>query len=224
AAFLGDYAVPKPSPVLYLQEEDDLLLVMERLSYITEAKVPDLFWQGQITHTSGSQFQWTPPQADIPMAMQVQTGFTSSVEGWQAWLDEQIVNHGFRLVVIDTLGTTAGDVATDKAQVLMERMQRPHKTLSKKHDTAIANIHNNKKNSGEGRAGNDMLGSVALHAWVDCAIYARSRDNSGVVQIEREAKLAPEVNFKLRIPFIYHDYKTGDRQLWAPEIVPHGVG
>lgn len=224
SSFLGDYAVPKPAPVLYLQEEDDLLLVMERLSYITEAKVPDLFWQGQITHTGGSSFTWRPPKAEIPMAMQVQTGFTSSDEGWQAWLDDQIVTHGFKLIVIDTLGTTAGDVDTDKAQVLMERMLRPLKTLAKKHDTAIVIIHHNKKNSGEGRAGNDMLGSVALHAWVDCAIYARSRDASGVVMVEREAKLAPEVNFKLEIPFIYHDYKTGQRQLWNPTIIPHGVG
>ena len=223
--FLGDYPVAKPHPVLYLQEEDDLLLVMERLSYIVEAKTPNLFWQGQITHTSGSTFAWAPPEGDIPMAMQVQTGFTSSDEGWQAWLDEQIVNHGFKLVVIDTLGTTAGDVDTDKSQVLMERMLRPLKTLAKKHNTAIVIIHHNKKNSGEGsRAGNDMLGSVALHAWVDCAIYARSRDNSGVVQVEREAKLAPEVSFKLKVPFIYHDHKSGERQLWAPEIVPHGVG
>ena len=224
ASFLGEYAVPKPSPVLYLQEEDDLLLVMERLSYITESKVPDLYWQGQITHTTGSQFRWTPPRSSIPIAMQVQTGFTSSDEGWQAWLDEQIVNHGFKLVVIDTLGTTAGDVDTDKAQVLMERMLRPLKVLAKKHNTAIVIIHHNKKNSGEGRAGNDMLGSVALHAWVDCAIYARSRDASGVVNIEREAKLAPEVSFKLQIPFIYHDHKSGERQLWEPFIVPHGVG
>ena len=69
-----------------------------------------------------------------------------------------------------------------------------------------------------------MLGSVALHAWVDCAIYARSRDAQGVVNIEREAKLAPEVSFKLQIPFVYHDHRTGERQLWEPFIVPHGVG
>lgn len=224
SSFLGEYPVPKPAPVLYLQEEDDLLLVMERLSYIVESKTPNLFWQGQITHTRGSQFQWSPPAAAIPMAMQVQTGFTSSDEGWQAWLDEQIVTHGFKLIVIDTLGTTAGDVDTDRSTILMERMLRPLKTLAKKHDAAISIIHHNKKNAGEGRAGNDMLGSIALHAWVDCAIYARSRDNSGVVQVEREAKLAPEMGFKLQVPFIYHDHKTGQRQLWDPVIIPHGVG
>lgn len=222
--FLGDYRVPKPGPVLYLQEEDDLLLVMERLSAIVEAKVPGKYWNGQITHTGGSQFTWHPPAGDIPMAMQVQTGFTSSDDGWQAWLDDQIVNHGFKLVVIDTLGTTAGDVDTDKAQILMERMLRPLKTLAKKHEAAIMIIHHNKKNSGEGRAGNDMLGSVALHAWVDCAIYARSRDNSGVVQIEREAKLAPEINMKLEIPFIFHDHQTGERKLWDPTIKSPDVG
>lgn len=222
--FLGEYRIPKPAPVLYLQEEDDLLLVMERLSYIVEAKAPGLFWNGQLTHTSGTSFLWEPPAGTIPMAMQVQTGFTSSDEGWQAWLDDQISEHGFKLVLIDTLGTTAGDVDTDKATVLMERMLRPLKTLAKKHNTAISIIHHNRKNAGEGRAGNDMLGSISLHAWVDCAIYARSRDSSGVVQLEREAKLAPEVGFKLQIPFIYQDHKTGQRQLWEPVIIPHGVG
>lgn len=221
--FLSDYKVSKPAPVLYLQEEDDLLLVMERMEAIAEAKTPDKFWHGQVSHIEGSRFRWYPPTGDIPMAMQIQTGFTSSDEGWQAWLDDQIVSHGFKLVIIDTLGTTAGDIDTDKSQMLMERMLRPLKTLAKKHDTAIVIIHHNKKNSGEGRAGNDMLGSVALHAWVDCAIYARSREDM-VVQIEREAKLAPEISFKLEIPFMYTDYKTDERQLWEPRFVHPGVG
>lgn len=224
ASFLGEYRVAEPGPVLYLQEEDDLRLVMERMSYIVEAKVPGMFWQGQITHTGGSSFRWDPPEGDIPIALQVQTGFTSSDEGWQAWLDDTIQENGFKLVIIDTLGTTSGDVDTDKAQMLMERMLRPLKTLAKKHDAAITIIHHNKKNSGEGRAGNDMLGSVALHAWVDCALYARSRDVSGNVAIEREAKLAPELSFKLQIPFIHHNHRTGDRQLWDPILIPAGVG
>lgn len=222
--FLGEYRVPKAGPVLYLQEEDDLRLVMERLSYIVEAKVPNSYWDGQITWSgNGTIFNWAPAERDLPIALQVQTGFTSSDEGWQAWLDDQLAEHHFSLVVIDTLGTTSGDVDTDRAQVLMERMLRPLKTLAKKHDSAIAIVHHNKKNSGEGRAGNDMLGSVALHAWVDCALYARSRDNSGVIQIEREAKLAPELSLKIQIPFIFNDMRTGERKLWEPTIHLPGV-
>lgn len=68
-----------------------------------------------------------------------------------------------------------------------------------------------------------MLGSVALHAWVDCAVYARAKEGD-VLAIEREAKLAPDLALKVRVPFMHASVRTGERALWAPELVLPDVG
>src|SRR5699024_5345986 len=83
--------------------------------------------------------------------------------GWQAWLDEAVEEHGFSMVIIDTLSTTAGELDTDRSSELMSQMLKPLKVIAKKNDTAIAVVHHNKKSATEqkgSRAGNDMLGSV----------------------------------------------------------------
>lgn len=213
------YRVSKGEPVLYLQEEDDLLIVMDRLRLIAEAKVPDLFWDGQMT-VEGDSVVWSPPHAEIPMALHVQTGFIASDPGWQAWLDEAVEEHGFGMVIIDTLSTTAGELDTDRSSELMTQMLKPLKVIAKKNDTAIAIVHHNKKSATDqrgSRAGNDMLGSVALHAWVDCAIYARAKDSSGI-HIERESKMAQDEQLTIAIPHMYQSLHTGERQLWDPEL------
>jgi hypothetical protein len=233
--FLGQpgYSVDKARPVLYLQEEDDLRLVMERLALITEAKAPEQFWHGQVEYTgvhpddpnyASDALTWTPPTKDIPLAMQVQTGFIASDPGWQAWLDEIVEQGKFAMIIIDTLGTVAGEIDTDKSGELMTRMLRPLRTIARKHDTAICVVHHNKKASNQGgRAGQDMLGSTALHAWVECALYARSKDANGEIAIEREAKLAMDMSMRVKIPMMFENHVTGMRQLWDPEIVTDGL-
>lgn len=233
--FLGQpgFVVTKAKPVLYLQEEDDLRLVMERLALITEAKAPDQFWNGQIRYTGevGSDGRpardslvWAPPTHPIPLAMQVQTGFIASDPGWQAWLDEIVEEGKFAMIVIDTLGTVAGEIDTDKSGELMTRMLKPLRVIARKHDAAICIVHHNKKAANQGgRAGQDMLGSTALHAWVECALYARSKDTNGEIQIEREAKLAMDMGFKVKIPMMFENHMTGVRQLWDPEIITDGL-
>lgn len=227
------FAVREPLPVLYLQEEDDLRLVMDRLGKIVEGKVPEAFWHGQISTTGeytgdvdspSVVLEWTPPTRPIPMALHVHKGFVASDEGWQAWLDDIIGEGKFAMVIIDTLGTTAGEVDTDKSGELMTKMLRPLRVISNKHDAAICVIHHNKKASNQGgRAGQDMLGSTALHAWVECAIYARSKDAHGEIGIEREAKLAMDMSMRIRIPEMYEDHRTGERVLWDPEVITEGL-
>jgi hypothetical protein len=107
----------------------------------------------------------------------------------------------------------------------MNEMLKPLKQLANKHDTAICIVHHNKKSATDGngpRAGNDMLGAVGLHAWVDCALYARSKNHQGEVAIEREAKAAQDSSFKVRIPTMFWHH-SGDRQLWDPELVTEGL-
>lgn len=238
--FLGMFKVPVPRPVLYIQEEDDLRLVADRLESIIDERAPDRFWGGQVTlasdHPGGTArgarngpqapaVTWQPPTADVPLAPLVQTGFIASDPGWQAWLEETVESGNFGLVIIDTLGTTAGDVDTDRAQDLNLKILGPLKQVAKKHNTALAVVHHNRKPSTNGgaRAGMEMLGSVALHAWVDCALYARAKDENGVVAVQREAKLAPDHSMRLRIPTMKRNIRTGERVLWDPELVVEDV-
>lgn len=214
------YRVNRPQPVLYIQEEDDVRVVLDRLQNVVEGKVPEQYWGGQV-HIHNDRLVWKGPTKPIPMGVHVQTGFIASDPSWHAWLDEALADHGFGMVIIDTLGTTAGDVDTDSSGELMNQLLKPLKILAQKHNTAVCIVHHNKKSAGEGRAGNDMLGSVALHAWVDCAIYARSKDVDGVISIEREAKMAPDISFRMRVP---HMHDGDDRQLWDPILVVPGVG
>jgi hypothetical protein len=243
--FLGlpEHGVRIARPVLLIQEEDDLRLVMSRLSSVLEAKAPRMHWQGllELSEPPGAgpggdlgvtkgQGQlrsvapvWRPPTGDVPLAVHVQGGFIASDPGWQSWLSETVAEGKFGLVVIDTLGTTAGEVDTDRAGELMTRILRPLKTVAQELGTGVCLIHHNRKGqagekNGGSRAGQDMLGSVALHAWVDCAIYARTRE-AGELQLEREAKLAPEVTLRVRVPTMGENVRTGARVLWSPERV-----
>lgn len=227
------FAVNKEAPVLYLQEEDDIRLVMERLSLITESKAPDRYWEGQMEYTGvdtdgdpllSDLVTWAPPVSPIPMALHVQTGFIASDPSWQSWLDDIVEEGKFALVLIDTLGTVAGEVDTDKSGELMTKILRPLRQIARKHDTAICVVHHNKKAANQGgRAGQDMLGSTALHAWVECAIYARSKDEKGEIAIEREAKLAMDMSMRVKIPLMFKNHQTGDSQLWEPEMVTEGL-
>lgn len=236
------YKVMKQETVLYLQEEDDLRLVMDRLANILESKSPERFYHGTMAIVGGDTQRdmkmsvppsarsgdviWAPPTSNVPLALHVQTGFIASDPGWQAWLDDAITEGKFGMVIMDTLGTVAGEVDTDKTGEMMNRILKPLKQLANKHDCAILVVHHNKKSATDGkgpRAGNDMLGAVGLHAWVDCAIYARSKDGKGEIAVEREAKMAQDMSLKVKIPEMVWNYQTGLRKLWDPEIVTEGM-
>lgn len=236
------FRITKQESVLYLQEEDDLRLVMDRLANILESKSPERFYAGTMAIVGGDtqvgmkmsvppsarsgDVLWAPPTGAVPLALHVQTGFIASDPGWQAWLDEAILEGKFGMVVIDTLGTVAGEVDTDKTGEMMNKILKPLKQLANKHDCAILIVHHNKKSATDGkgpRAGNDMLGAVGMHAWVDCAVYARSKDGKGEIAVEREAKMAQDMSLKIKIPEMVWNWQNGHRQLWDPEIVTEGM-
>lgn len=239
--------------VLYLQEEDSQSLVMDRFEQVIEGKDPSSHWHGQLSLENG-RVVWTGPTQNLPLALHVKTGFIASDESWQAWLDEALAEHKFSAVFIDTLSTTAGNVDTDKNQELMNKILKPLRELASKHNCAFVIVHHNKKDSSNGklngtnvldhlsdRAGRDMLGGVALHAWVDCALYVRAKSgmdrvpgivldgshsghsNTGVsgveVFVEREAKLAEETRIRITIPKMARTMSAeAGVDHWMPEV------
>jgi hypothetical protein len=220
--FLGDpqfSTVGGPRPVLYIQEEDSEIIVRNRLETVLEGKSPTHHWHGYMTADHG-QLVWLPPVADIPLGFHVRSGFTASDPGWQAWLAEVMSEGQFDLVVIDTMGTTAGDVDTDRASDLMGRILRPLKEISNTTGAAVCVIHHNRKGTnGDQRGGQRMLGSVALHAWVDDALYVgnteRRQDGSSKVYVERESKSATELKWTIEIPRM-GVWPDGTRTVWEP--------
>jgi hypothetical protein len=231
-----------PRKVLYLQEEDSQSLVMNRAEQIIDGKFPTAHWYGYLT-AEGDTATWHPPTHQLPLALHVKSGFVASDESWQSWLDEMLGEHKFSAVFVDTLSTTAGSVDTDKANELMPRILKPMRELATKHNTAFIFVHHNRKDSGgklngnildhlSDRAGRDMLGSTQLHAWVDCALYVRTKvdlkrviglvlpDGGGVagveLYVEREAKLAEETRFRVSVPRMSHDASGVDH--WMPQL------
>lgn len=223
--------------VLYIAEEDNASLIRDRLDYIIDAKDPHLNpdgWVEPVRVDGRLLLRRHLPKEDMNLYMHVRKGFNLADESWLEWLEEMVENHNLDAVIIDTLSTTAGGVDIDKSSELMSRILNPLRQVSHRTKVAIALVHHNRKDSNTGkqgdsptsglsdRAGRDMLGSVALHAWVDCALYVRAKqdvdsmphlsgtDSQGNVLpvrgvqvfVERESKRAEELKFRVMVPMM----------------------
>jgi hypothetical protein len=223
--------------VLYIAEEDGVSLIRERLDYIIDAKDPHLNPDGWVTpeRVNGRiHLRRHLPKDDMGLYVHVRKGFNLADESWLEWLEEMVETHNLDAVIIDTLSTTAGGVDIDKSSELMSRILNPLRQVSHRTKVAIALVHHNRKEASSNkrgedptsglsdRAGRDMLGSVALHAWVDCALYVRAKrdvdsmphlsgtDDEGrvvpvrgvEVYLERESKSAEDLKFRVMVPMM----------------------
>ncbi len=224
----------KQGNVLYLQEEDAESLVMYRFDQILEEKAPEAYWKGQITLggdiTSPGDLDaqgliWTPSIVPVTMSSHVRMGFLVDDPVWQVWLMEFIEEFRFIQVFIDTLGTTLGKTGI-LDQELYPRVLNPLKEISSRTGAGICIVHHNRKSTvAGGRAGQQMAGLGALHAWVDSALYLSKSDHvtgqPTEIKVERENKLAQDMKFRVRIPTMHTEDgpgDTGERVLWTPEV------
>lgn len=195
--FLGQFSVLTPGPVLYIQEEDSPHLVAQRLKKIWPAKHAD-----KVTMESGVPV-WIPPSEVVdnpPIDGYIMEGLTLSDESWQAWLDDTMAEGGYKLLIIDPLMMTAGDVEENRAQEMVTKIFRPLKELARKHHCAIQLVHHLRKggitNGNVERGGQLLLGSVANHAWAEDSMFLR-RDKAGGIIVEQESKYAPVPGFRV---------------------------
>ena len=217
---LERHRVAAPGPVLYLQEEDSLATAVDRLDQVVEGRSPASHWGGVMGIDDGS-VAWGPGSG-LPIDIQAHTGIVLSDPRWHAWLSERVQTYGYRAVIIDTLTTTVGDVDLDKAVELQTRVLRPLRELAQTYDCAVVIVHHSRKNSGGSRRGSNMLGSVALHGWVDCALYLDRDEESGEITVSPEGKHDPVGGWAMTVPRMYRDWHTGGRQVWAPEVTGEG--
>lgn len=213
--FLGTFEVNggdgagTPGKVLYVQEEDSDIQVLDRVGKIFWGKPKEIHPHGYMDVDGNGGVVWVPPAGERLMRLVVRKGLDLTSEEWQGYLAEQCEEHEYDLVIIDTLGTTSGDTDTDKSREV-NRALKPLKVLAETYQCAIAVVHHYSKSGAKGenggRGGSKMLGSIALHAWVETGLYVSekslARDKVYRVEIERESKSAQDLHFALEIPLM----------------------
>ena len=213
ADFLGTFRVANPGPVLYIQEEDPPPVLKTRGAKIWSSKSMDKF-----ELDSEGSIYWLPSEHeqefDPDVNAYVQNGVTLSDEVWQLWLDETLEEgmggEPYRLMVIDTLMMTAGEVDENRAQEMTTKIFRPLKVLSRKHNVAVQVVHHLGKSDRQ-RMGQRMLGSVANHAWGEDSLYLL-KTGKGRVKMELESKVAPGQIWSLG---------NLDNERWEPIVSPY---
>jgi len=202
APFLGHFRVVDPGPVLYIQEEDPLPVLKTRGAKIWAGKATD-----KLVLDSEQNIYWMPPEYekefDPDIDGYVQQGVTISDEAWQLWIDETLeegmkingTSTPYKLMMIDTLMMTAGDVDENRAQEMTTKIFRPLKVLARKHNVALIVVHHLGK-SDRNRVAQRMLGSVANHAWAEDSLYLMHA-GGGSLKMEFESKVAPSMTYRL---------------------------
>lgn len=219
ADFLGYFPVRNPGPVLYIQEEDPPPVLKSRGAKIWQGKTIDKF---ELSSDGG--IFWLPPAQERlfnpDINAYVQQGVTISDDAWQMWLDETLeekmtlletaIEEDYRLMIIDTLMMTAGDVDENRAQEMTTKIFRPLKVLARKHNVSLIVVHHLNKGENK-RMGQRMLGSVANHAWDEDSMYLTHGGKPGTVKMEFESKVAPGQIYKI---------DNLDNDTWSPQIGP----
>lgn len=215
ADFLGHFRVVNPGPVLYIQEEDPPATLKVRSGKIWVGKATDKM---ELVPSEGfPEIDWLPPESDEEFDPEInayiQEGVVVSDPVWQEWLDEVLAKgmdgEPYRLVIIDTLMMTAGDVEENRSQEMTTKVFKPLKVLSRKHNVALQVVHHMGK-AEKSRPGQRMLGAVANHAWSEDSIYL-SRSGRDDVRIDLESKSSPGG--------IYRMTNVNNRH-WEPWIKP----
>ena len=215
APFLGMFKIQNPGPVLYIQEEDPAPTLKNRSAKIWVGKATDKF--ELVNEEDSAGLYWLPPDReqvfDPDVNAYIQQGFTISSDAWMIWLDEVLAagmdGEPYRLIIIDTLMMTAGDVDENRSQEMTNRVFKPLKVLSRKHNVALLVVHHMGK-ADKSRPGQRLLGSVANHAWGEDSIYL-SRSGLKDIRIDLESKTVPAATYRMN---------EVDNLGWTPNIVP----
>lgn len=215
ADFLGQFRVQNPGPVLYIQEEDPAPTLKNRSAKIWVNKSTDKF---ELIHTPDEAgLYWLPPEQDETfdpnINAYIQQGLVLSNEAWQLWLDETLAagmdGEPYRLLIIDTLMMTAGEVDENRSQEMTTKIFKPLKVLSRKHNVAVQVVHHMGK-SERSRPGQRMLGAVANHAWAEDSIYL-SRAGIKDIRMDLESKTVPASTYRVT---------ELDNLGWTPAVSP----
>ena len=221
------HSVTRARNVLYIQQEDDIATVKQRLGIIVDSQAPEYHWSGILSYDKASQQITHAPPKRTPrmLSLVVQSGFTASNEAWQVWLDEMVAKHDIGMVIMDTLMTVAGGIDVDKATEIKPQMLDPLKVIARRHNCAMVLVHHNTKGGQAQRGAMNMAGSGQIHAWADCGMYVHNREGNEL-KVELETKFGANrtTHISLASLDLEHDEEIG-RPLWLPrEIIKEEDG
>jgi len=205
--FLGEFKVRTKGRVLFIQEEDSLPMISERLEFYA-AKDPRFHPKGVLVRKAGGGGDWLPPMEELPLDILCLTGLNLSSGEHRVWLKDLIMEFGYILVVMDPFNYIAGDAEIERPEV-SRGILRP--LIDVMGDCALAIVHHMKKSGDRNtRGGARMLGSTALHGWTREALYITPERDS-TLRVDRESKSAQFMRFKMK-PHL-------GQRLWSPEII-----
>lgn len=218
SSFLGEFAVPNPGPVLYVQEEDGAWTLKKRFHTMIDGKQS---WRvGRGVDGLPEFIPADEANTDPDIGVQIGHGVILSDPGWQEWLSDRLAaglgGRPYRAMVLDPLMMMQGDVEENRAGAMTDKIFRPLKVLARQYDVAIILVHHMRKmgkESGSIRGGQALLGSVANHAWTEDSLYL-SR-NHGNVKVEVESKNGPGGWFEVG------RLRT---KTWLPQVMNRSLG
>jgi hypothetical protein len=179
--FLGHFPVPKPGPVLIVQEENTEQIQYGRFKRVLRERN----LSGKLHSWNSGVLEFTPP-TNCPVYSLDRQRFTFTSKQKRATIEREIAELKPALVIFDPLQMMMGDLSlrseSDVAKVLSWLNY-----LNKSADTGILIVHHYHKRREEGPqlGGQRMLGSQALHAWLMCGLYIQ-RVHGSRLQVNRE--------------------------------------
>ncbi len=212
--FLNHFDILDGGPVLYMILEDALPVVKSRGERIWSAKRETAwtlaFEEGQLQYGRDYLGSTPDPSVDYVGDCLVQLSSVRSQEWLSTMIGEGKLGTGrpYRMLIVDTLMRSAGDVDENKSLELMNKLLGPLTLLSRRHRLNIVVIHHFKKQSTNGptRGGQRMLGSQALHAWAEDSIYVTADAADLVFDVESKSAESSTHRFSF----------TGSTGVWLP--------
>lgn len=188
--FLGHFNVPETGAVLYVQEENNVQTVQDRVFKIASQKC-------LLTSTPTG----LALPNDLPIYFSNNFGINLTEKNSKQLIEDTIKKIKPILVILDPLYMMMGTVDENNATEVSELLKwLTH--LRNVYGVSILLCHHYNKGNGNSRGGQRVRGSSAFHAWVESAIYVKTTNELYTVKIEREFRAfptMPELTFKLEL-------------------------
>lgn len=180
--FLNRFPVPKPGPVIIIQEENDASDMHDRLLRITASRgfAPK-------AHTANGRLHFDRGE-DLPVHLLNRQGFRLNEEEDLEYLSKWATAVRPALIILDPLylmtpGLNTNE-ATDMTPVLNNLLR-----IKQAHDCGILLVHHFRKTRPEERsqrAASRIAGSSVFHRWLASAVYIDPTEMEGVVHVSSE--------------------------------------
>lgn len=185
----------RPSPVLYVQQENADSRVQRDLQLILEARgLGELREEEVVVSIDDTEtyqaFDYTPERdgwAEALPSFEVlsHAGFDLSDGRHQAWLEAHVSEHGFRYVFLDPLYQLIGGVDEKDSAQLRPVLQFLTRLKNRLGCAAVVTHHMSDKGGSNEAA--TLLGSTYIHGWYEAALLTRS-DETHFVQLKVDAQ------------------------------------